>query len=515
MKKEVFEDESIQFTEFPMITECEVRLFDIKDMIKPKKEEEQSDDDANFYDTVDLPENEVSDDEPPDKTDNDNRDREYLPRSVEIALEAKRRRDAFVAKQASKPKVAGTPRYTKKEVRRRKKLWDADSKKISDAVEVKCYLCEIPFETWFMLAKHFRSEHPQFRRPFLKCCGRIFRARYKVLEHVESHGRKSPTRLRYLCDLCPNTGYISKKSLSYHMNLLHSGSNLPPVKCTICDSEHRNEFALKHHMKRHQVLDKAPKKTFECYMCHRSYRDLERLRSHNLMHAFTEKIEKENIVCEICSKVFIPERRKDFKKHLEYHKEQDIIAQGNGVRCSQCPKVFGSQSKLTRHIESIHNTNRQTLICEICSKELKSNYSLMGHIRAVHGTGDEPRIPCQLCGHSFKSEYSWRKHMRVHRDNSKEFACKECGHRSKSRNALWSHVNFKHRLKRTLACRFCPKMLKLELDRKEHEATHTGIDLYSCEFCDKTFKFGASYRGHRKREHPMEYEQNKPKWMKQ
>lgn len=39
------------------------------------------------------------------------------------------------------------------------------------------------------------------------------------------------------------------------------------------------------------------------------------------------------------------------------------------------------------------------------------------------------------------------------------------------------------------------------------------VDLYKCDFCPKTFKFSASYRGHRKREHPVEYELNKPKWM--
>lgn len=40
-------------------------------------------------------------------------------------------------------------------------------------------------------------------------------------------------------------------------------------------------------------------------------------------------------------------------------------------------------------------------------------------------------------------------------------------------------------------------------------ATHTGQDLYSCQYCAKSFKFNANLHKHRKRIHPIEAERLK------
>lgn len=38
-------------------------------------------------------------------------------------------------------------------------------------------------------------------------------------------------------------------------------------------------------------------------------------------------------------------------------------------------------------------------------------------------------------------------------------------------------------------------------------ATHTGIALYTCPWCPKTFNANSSMHAHRKRQHPVEWEQ--------
>lgn len=40
---------------------------------------------------------------------------------------------------------------------------------------------------------------------------------------------------------------------------------------------------------------------------------------------------------------------------------------------------------------------------------------------------------------------------------------------------------------------------------QEHMATHTGIDLYSCQFCARTFKSHANMHNHKKKMHPNEW----------
>lgn len=38
-------------------------------------------------------------------------------------------------------------------------------------------------------------------------------------------------------------------------------------------------------------------------------------------------------------------------------------------------------------------------------------------------------------------------------------------------------------------------------------ATHTGIALYTCTWCPKTFNASGGLHAHRKRQHPIEWEQ--------
>lgn len=43
---------------------------------------------------------------------------------------------------------------------------------------------------------------------------------------------------------------------------------------------------------------------------------------------------------------------------------------------------------------------------------------------------------------------------------------------------------------------------------QEHTATHTGIDLYKCGYCEATFKSKSNRSTHYRRHHPVEYSIN-------
>jgi uncharacterized Zn-finger protein len=191
-----------------------------------------------------------------------------------------------------------------------------------------------------------------------------------------------------------------------------------------------------------------------------------------------------------------------FKKHIQRHKELEIIEKKGGFECPQCYRKFAVKRKFDMHVVNVHQSSKHTFMCDICSKELATKNSLQCHIEALR-----ERLPCHICGNKLANDRSLQKHLKKHEKNKQgPFTCKECGAVLNSWDVYKAHIKYSHRTERTLQCSYCPKMLKLPVDLKEHEATHTGIDLYSCNFCDKKFKFGASYRGHRKREHPEEYE---------
>lgn len=176
--------------------------------------------------------------------------------------------------------------------------------------------------------------------------------------------------------------------------------------------------------------------------------------------------------------------------------------------CGKCQKKFSSEVRLDNH----KIKHEKVFKCEICGRELKSSISLKDHLRTIHA--DVDRIECALCGHFLKNQISMRKHLNRHRQMEQNLKCGVCSKPCTTRAALASHMRMKHILQRTIPCGFCDKKFKQVIDKDEHEATHTGINRYKCEFCGAGFKFGSCYRAHRKKAHPDQYEKIKPRWLR-
>lgn len=158
------------------------------------------------------------------------------------------------------------------------------------------------------------------------------------------------------------------------------------------------------------------------------------------------------------------------------------------------------------------------------------------HMKAVH----LPKAPrtkqqCKYCKNWLASKSGLRTHilnMHVHADD--EHRCEICGFVSSSREAKKRHKQFKHNPERRHKCSVCDKsfkvaiLLRVSVENfqptslpphtrlqffliflsflKEHMATHTGVDLYKCLYCEATFKSKSNRSTHSKRVHPVEYE---------
>lgn len=289
------------------------------------------------------------------------------------------------------------------------------------------------------------------------------------------------------CDIC-NDPITSFKEAQDHFKSIHN--QVAYLIC--CNRKFKQQSIFLNHLKLHTNPN-----LFQCSICYKNLTSKAILQSHVLLHSDAPIDE---VTCDLCGK------KKKNKYRLASHFKEFHM---ENFECEKCKKKFSTEIRLKRHKK---NHKMENFKCEICQKILKSSSSLKDHLKSVHSQTD--KVECSLCGHFLKNQISMRKHLNRHRQMEQNIKCEMCQKPCTTRAALRSHMRMKHLLKKIIPCKFCDKKFKTELDKNEHEATHTGIDLYKCEFCGAGFKFGANYRAHRKKDHPEEYEKIKPRWLK-
>ncbi|NXJ77200.1 PRD10 protein, partial [Trogon melanurus] len=155
-------------------------------------------------------------------------------------------------------------------------------------------------------------------RPF-KClqCGKAFREKDKLDQHLRFHGREGNCPLT--CDIC-NKGFI-------------------------------NSGALESHMKFHM-----DQKTYSCIFCPESFDRLDLLKDHVAIH-----VNDGYFTCPTCKKRF-----PDFiqvKKHVRSFHSEKIY------QCTECDKAFCRPDKLRLHM--LRHSDRKDFLCSTCGKQFK------------------------------------------------------------------------------------------------------------------------------------------------
>lgn len=122
-------------------------------------------------------------------------------------------------------------------------------------------------------------------------------------------------------------------------------------------------------------------------------------------------------------------------------------------------------------MKELHGEDSVSSICPICKKVLKNKPSMLDHIRRAHRNGRSHQ--CTMCHKAFRT-----------------------------------NINLKVR---TTDLRYDVSCFHNNLhDIQEHIATHTGEDLYSCDYCDKKFKSNGNKCKHRKAAHFAEWSRDRP-----
>uniref|UniRef100_A0A034VVM0 Transcription factor grauzone n=1 Tax=Bactrocera dorsalis TaxID=27457 RepID=A0A034VVM0_BACDO len=291
------------------------------------------------------------------------------------------------------------------------------------------------------------------------------------------------------CELCTFVGE-DFTAMAKHFRLQHPMIK-PYIRC--CNKKLNKRFKVVQHAYKHEDPD-----FFKCQDCQKVFSDRYTLKSHMIAaHAPEEEL---NFACDQCPKKFS-------RKHLlELHRPSHVPMDERSFICDQCPNSrFASNHLLKIHISMRHR--RATNVCHVCAKEMRDKASFEKHVRSHFDDGG-PKVKCTLdgCDRWLKDEDNLRRHIRrLHTKDQKAVTCETCGRECKNQDALTRH---KYRVHSNIVftCEECKKTFKRAIHLREHMAQHTGEILYKCPFCTRTSNSNANMHSHKKKMHPLEWE---------
>ncbi|XP_057204114.1 PR domain zinc finger protein 10 isoform X2 [Triplophysa rosa] len=272
-------------------------------------------------------------------------------------------------------------------------------------------------------------------RPF-KClqCGKAFRDKDKLDQHMRYHGRDG---CRHVCHQC-GKGFLSSDALEDHLQL-HSDQ-----------------------------------RTYSCLFCMESYDRLDLLKVHVGVHLVNGCFS-----CPSCKKSFT-----DFiqvKKHVRSFHSEKIF------QCTECDKAFCRPDKLRLHM--LRHSDRKDFLCSTCGKQFKRKDKLREHMQRMHN----PEREAKKADRNHRTKALKQKEPTTDFE-SFMFKCRLCMMGFRRRGMLVNHLSKRHpemrieevpeltlpiiKPNRDYFCQYCDKVYKSASKRKAHILkNHPGAEL--------------------------------------
>lgn len=142
---------------------------------------------------------------------------------------------------------------------------------------------------------------------------------------------------------------------------------------------------------------------------------------------FVDNGEKKPFPCDECEKSF------DFLYYLKRHKVSHSSDRPFGCDRDECTESFKTADHLKRHIDRVHNPDREKFFCDKCPVEKRRPFSskdnLAAHIRNVHDIGKVwhycSENKCDRKNNPFSSNSKLQEHIRVVHQGFRYY-CRHC-----------------------------------------------------------------------------------------
>ncbi|XP_056297611.1 PR domain zinc finger protein 10 isoform X1 [Pseudoliparis swirei] len=272
-------------------------------------------------------------------------------------------------------------------------------------------------------------------RPF-KCthCGKAFRDKDKLEQHLRVHGRDAYA-----------------------------------FSCHICSKSFTSDSALEDHLLVH-----TENRSYSCLLCPDTFERLDLLKDHVGVHAVNGCF-----TCPSCKKTFT-----DFiqvKKHIRCFHSEKVF------QCPDCEKAFCRPDKLRLHM--LRHSDRKDFLCSTCGKQFKRKDKLREHMQRMHNPDREAKKADRI--HRSKT---LKLKVPTTDFESFMFKCRVCMMGFRRRGMLVNHLSKRHpemriddvpeltlpiiKPNRDYFCQYCDKVYKSASKRKAHILkNHPGAEL--------------------------------------
>ena len=267
---------------------------------------------------------------------------------------------------------------------------------------------------------HLGKVHQEVEPKTKKClkCNKRIGGNAGVLYY---HMRRHYEEVKFVCAQC-GKAFNDPYKLRTHEYTVHTDKRW---NCDKCGASLKTKESLDNHQA--SVHDKI---RYHCDKCGKSFASKQHLKQH------IEKQHEGKIFpvhkCELCGKDF-----QDLKRHIAIVHEKTEA----GMKCEQCPKIFGSKASLRSHERFFHNQERNH-ICKICKSGFQSAHYLKQHITAVHD--GIRKFECDLCEKAFSNRFGLTRHKESFHQG-KRFECDKCSKSFTQKYHLKTHLEQDHK----------------------------------------------------------------------